>query len=100
MQVLCRYPDQCQGYAGTLQVCGPVSGVCRYSAGTLTSVRGMQVLRRYPDQCQGYADTSQVCGPVSGLCRYSVGTLTSVRGMQRLIPYFTIEKVTLQEGIL
>ena len=29
MHVPCRYPDRCQGFAGTLQVSWPVSGVCR-----------------------------------------------------------------------
>jgi len=88
---VCRYPDQWQGYAGTLtsvsgmQVPWPVSGVCRYPAGTLTSVRGMQVPCRYPDQCQGYAGTLQVSWPVSGVCRYPAGILTSVRGMQKLV---------------
>jgi len=38
MQVLCRYPTQCERYAGALQVSYPVSGVCRYSAGILPSV--------------------------------------------------------------
>ena len=26
MRISCRYPDQCQGYAGTLQVSWPVLG--------------------------------------------------------------------------
>ena len=52
-QVTCRYPDQCQGLAGTLQISWPVSGVCRCPADILTSVRGLQVPCRYPDQCQG-----------------------------------------------
>jgi len=61
-----RYPNQCQGYAGTL-----------------TSVRGVQVpypysVRecRYPDRCQRYADT------LTMQCQGSAGTLTSVRGDQ------------------
>jgi len=29
LQVLCRYAHQCQGFAGTMQVCSSVSGVCR-----------------------------------------------------------------------
>jgi len=45
MQVPCRYPDQCQGYAGTLQVSSPVSEVCRYPVGILTSVMGIQRFR-------------------------------------------------------
>jgi len=57
IQVPCRYPAQCQGYAevGLLVSC-PVSGVCRCPAGILPSVRGMQVPCRYPAQCQGYAE--------------------------------------------
>ena len=81
MQVPPRYSDQCQGYVGTPQVFGPVSGVCRYPAGIRTSVRGMQVPLRYSDQCQGYVGTPQVFGPVSGVCRYPPGIRTSARGM-------------------
>jgi len=37
MQVPCRYSDQSQGYAGTLQVLWPESGVCRrWSTESLT----------------------------------------------------------------
>ena len=39
-----RYPDRRQMYAGTLQVSWPASGVCRYPAGILTSVRCIQKL--------------------------------------------------------
>jgi len=56
LQVPCRYPDQCQGFAGALQVSWPVSGVCRCPAGILTSVRGLQVPCRCPDQCQGFTE--------------------------------------------
>jgi len=76
-----RYPDQCQGYSGTLQVSWPVSGVFRYPAGILASVRGIQVPCRYPDQCQGFAGTLQVFRPVSGVFRYPTGIPTSVRGI-------------------
>jgi len=47
--LLFTYPDQCQGFAGTLtsvrglRVPCPVSGVCRYPAGTLINVGGMQM---------------------------------------------------------
>ena len=71
LQYLLPYPDQCQGFAGTLQVSWPVSGICRYSAGILTSVRDLQVLCRYLDQCQEFAGTLWVSWPVSGVCRYS-----------------------------
>jgi len=53
IQVPCGYPAQCQGYAGTLRVSCPVSGVYRYPAGILPSVRGIQVPCGYPAQCQG-----------------------------------------------
>jgi len=66
MQVPRRYPDQCQRYAGTSQVSGSVSGVCRYPTGIWISVRGKQVPCRYSDQCQGYVGTLQVSGSVSG----------------------------------
>jgi len=79
IQVPCRYPVQCQGYTGTMQVSWPVSGLYRYHAGILSSVRVIQVPCRYPDQCQGYTGTMQVSWPVSGLYRYHVGILTSVR---------------------
>jgi len=82
MQVPCRYPDQCQGYAGALQVSWPVSGVYRCLAGILTSVRGMQVPCRYPDQCQGYPGALQVSWPVSRVSRCLAGILNSCRGMQ------------------
>ena len=65
----CRYPDWRQVYAGTLQVSWPASGVCRYPAGILTSLRCMQVPCRYPDQPQVYAGTLQVSWPVSGVSR-------------------------------
>jgi len=109
---VCRYPDQCLEYAGTLtsvwsmQVPWPVSGVCRYPdgcqghAGTLTGVWGMQVpwpvsrVCKNPDRCLEYAGTltgvwsMQVPWPVSGVCRYPggcqgyAGTLTGVWSMQ------------------
>jgi len=34
MKTISKYPDQCQGFAGALQV------PCRYTADALTSVRG------------------------------------------------------------
>ena len=74
------YHDGCQGFAGTLRVPWPVSGVCRYAPGTLTGVRGLQVLSGYPgrcqglqvlsgypDRCQGFAGTLRVPWPVSGV---------------------------------
>jgi len=66
---LLSYPGQCQGYAGTPHASWPVSGVCRYPARILASVRGMQVPRRYPGQCQGLADTPHLPWPVSGACQ-------------------------------
>jgi len=48
LQVLCRFSDQGQGFAGSLQLSGLVSGVFRFSAGFLISVRGLQVLCSYP----------------------------------------------------
>ena len=81
-KVTCRYPDQCQGFEGTLQISWPVSGVCRCPADILTSVRGLQVPCRYLDQCQRFAGTLQVSWPVSEVCRYPAGILTSVRGLQ------------------
>ena len=48
MQGLCRYPEWCQGYAGTLQVPRLVPKVCRYSAGTPTGARGLQKLVASP----------------------------------------------------
>ena len=39
---LLSHSDKCQGYAGTPQVLWLVSEVCRYPAGTPTSVKGMQ----------------------------------------------------------
>ena len=101
---LLSYPDQ--GYAGTLQVPWPMSGVCRCPdqcqkyASTLTNVRSMQVrwsvsgICRYLDQCQEYASTltsvsgMQVPWAVSGVCSYPdqcqgyASTLTNVRNMQ------------------
>ena len=87
MSGLCRYPDLCQGCAGTLtcvsamHVFWPVSGLCRYSglcqgcAGTLTCVSAMHVfwpvsgLYGYSDLCQGCTGTLQVYQPVSGVCK-------------------------------
>ena len=64
---IASYPDQCQGYAGTLQGSWPVPGVCGYPAGVLASVRGM-------------GGTLQGSWPMSGVCRYPSGALTGVRG--------------------
>ena len=66
---IASYPDQCQGYAGTLQVPWPVPGVCGYPAGVLASARGMRVPCRGPGQCQGYGG-------------HPAGVLANVRGMQ------------------
>jgi len=52
-----------------------VSGVCRYSAGTLKSVRGLQVLCRYPEKCQGFAEIDRLWTSRSPGCiirRFSV----------------------------
>ena len=98
LQVLRRYPDQYQWFAGTLQVPRPVSEISRYSAGTPTSTRSLQVRCRYLDQYQWFAGTLHVPWPVSvvcrypactlntgqGTCRYPAGTLTSVSCAQRL----------------
>jgi len=40
LQVSCIYLGQCQGSAGILHIAWAVSGVCRYPAYTLGSVRG------------------------------------------------------------
>jgi len=80
--LLLSYPDECQGYAGTVWVPWPMPGVCRYRVSTLTNARGMQVLCEYPDQCQGYAGTLWVPRPMPGICRYPVSTLTNARHMQ------------------
>ena len=69
LQVLCRFSDQGQGFAGSLQLSGLVSGVFRFSAGFLISLRGLQVLCRYPGQCQGFAGSRLVSRSVSGVCK-------------------------------
>ena len=80
-----------QGCAGTLQVSCPVSGVCRYPASILSSVRGMQVPCRYPVQCQGYA--------TKGLLS-SDSVFPRQLGDFLLAPAGPIEKVTQWEGLL
>jgi len=70
---VCRYPDQSQGYAGTL-----------------TNVRGMQIPRpvsrlcRYPDQCRGYAGMGLLSQPFPG------GIIRRLP----LAPAYPIEKLT------
>ena len=72
----------------------PVSGICRYPAGTRTSVRDMQVPCRHPDQCQGYAGTLQ-----AGICRnWSTESFVSQDpslGDFLLAPAYPIENVIL-----
>jgi len=55
MQVPCRYRDQCRGYAGTLQVSWPVSGVYIYHASILTSARGRQKLAHIESLTQRFS---------------------------------------------